>query len=424
MAYPNDAPTPSLQRIDVQRPDAPELAAYGRHDVGVRTLTRVEPGRRDVLNAVEGRPTPTYDRALTVEVWYPAALPGGVEPGGTYLVPLADGVREVPMIGRAVRDAPPAAAHAPFPLVIVSHGYPGNRYLLAHLAENLASKGFVVASIDHAESTYADRADFSSTLYHRPLDQLFVLNAMERMGASGNGFLAGRVDASRTAIIGFSMGGYGALNVIGAGFAADAVNRPFAPPNRLLAEHQAGDPRFEARRDPRVRAAIAIAPWGMNVGAWDAAGLAGIRTPVLFMAGSVDDVSGYEHGVRAIYEDAVNADRWLLTFVNANHNAAAPMPAPREMWGSEHFFHYADPVWDTLRMNNVAQHFATAFLRRQLHGDAAMERYLDLVPNASDGVWSEDENGAFTEAHTYWAGFPKRTAAGLILEHLPGAARI
>jgi len=35
--------------------------------------------------------------------------------------------------------------------VIISHGYPGNRFLLSHLAENLASKGFVVAAPDHPD---------------------------------------------------------------------------------------------------------------------------------------------------------------------------------------------------------------------------------------------------------------------------------
>ena len=59
----------------------------------------------------------------------------------------------------------------------------------------------------------------------------------------------------------------------------------------------------------------------MQTGYWDAAGLAGIRTPVLFVAGSVDDISGYEKGTRAIFDGAVNSDRYLLTFLAANHNA-------------------------------------------------------------------------------------------------------
>ena len=36
-----------------------------------------------------------------------------------------------------MRDAQADASGGPFPLLIISHGYPGNRYLLSHLAENL-----------------------------------------------------------------------------------------------------------------------------------------------------------------------------------------------------------------------------------------------------------------------------------------------
>ena len=56
-----------------------------------------------------------------------------------------------------------------YPLVILSHGYPGNRFLMSHIGENLASKGFVTVSIDHKDSTYDDQKAFGSTLYNRPL---------------------------------------------------------------------------------------------------------------------------------------------------------------------------------------------------------------------------------------------------------------
>ncbi|MDZ7801778.1 MAG: dienelactone hydrolase [Trueperaceae bacterium] len=404
-------------RIDVQRPDAPELAAYGPHDVGVRTMNVVDEDRLDILAATEGEEIPRYDRPLTLEVWYPATLEDGTEAGTTYTVTTRDGSTQADLTGRAVRDATPNAGDAPYPLVIVSHGYPGNRFLLSHLSENLASKGYVVAAIDHTDSMYSDQAAFASTLYNRPLDQLFVLDEMERFSAPDEGFLSGLVDASTTAIVGYSMGAYGAVNVIGGGYTEASTQFGFSPPNGVLAHHQAGTESFEARQDPRVVAAIAIAPWGMNAGFWNAEGLAGIDTPVLFMAGSVDDVAGYENGTRAIFEGAVNADRYLLTFQNANHNAAAPIPAPREAWETGTFDHYGDAVWDTVRMNNVAQHFATAFLAQHLKADADMAPYLDLVERAADGVWSVDDDGEFTDEHTYWKGFPNRTAVGLILEH-------
>ena len=40
-------------RIDLIRPDAPELAPYGEHPVGVRTLTFTDPGRTDLANTAE-----------------------------------------------------------------------------------------------------------------------------------------------------------------------------------------------------------------------------------------------------------------------------------------------------------------------------------------------------------------------------------
>src|SRR4030095_9221005 len=113
--------------------------------------------------------------------------------------------------GRAVRDAPPMRGAA-FPVVIISHGYPGNRYLMSHLGENLASKGFIAVSIDHKDSTYDDQKAFGSTLYNRPYDQLFVLDEIARLGKAGSGnFLSGVVDDSRTGIVGYSMGGYGVV---------------------------------------------------------------------------------------------------------------------------------------------------------------------------------------------------------------------
>ena len=43
-----------VNRIDIIRPDAPSLAAYGDYDIGVRTLTFVDSSRVDVLNTQRG----------------------------------------------------------------------------------------------------------------------------------------------------------------------------------------------------------------------------------------------------------------------------------------------------------------------------------------------------------------------------------
>ena len=406
-------------RVDLIRFDAPELAAYGPHDIGVRTLDFVNEDELDIVNAVQGEPIPRYNRPLTVEVWYPADLEG--EALGEYAVTTRDGA-QVTLSGRAVRDAKPSAADAPYPLIIISHGYPGNRFLLAHLGENLASKGYVTVSIDHTDSTYSDQATFGSTLLNRPLDQGFVLDEMARLSQADSGsFLAGLVDTEETGLLGYSMGAYGAVNFIGGGLTQMSVNSDYAPPNGILSLRQAGNEAYQESLDPRVKAVVAIAPWGMNTGFWDAQGLAGVETPLFFMAGSADDVSGYEEGTKAIFEKTVNAERYLLTFEGANHNAAAPIPAPVETWGGDAFMHYSDAVWNTVRMNNIAQHFTTAFFDLELKGDVQKGEYLDLLRDAEDGVWSVDESGNFTEEHTYWKGFPERTAVGLSLRHREAA---
>ena len=409
-------------RIDVVTPNAPELAAFGTDAIGVRTITVVDRNRPDILNTKEGGPTARYDRPLILEIWYPAALAAGQHAGGVYQVVTRDPKIHATLSGQAVRDAAPQTSDRPFPLVIISHGYPGDRFLLSHLGENLASKGYVVVSIDHTDSTYVDQKAFASTLYNRPLDQLFVLAEIDRLSRATepSQFLRGLVDARRTGIVGYSMGGYGAVNAIGGGFSATSETFRGAPPNHLLAERGAANPTYRDTVDSRIKAAVAIGPWGMQLGFWDLAGLRGIRTPVLFVAGSVDDVSGYEKGTRAIFEGTVNADRYLLTFLGANHNAAAPHPAPVEVLGvdaSSAYAHYADAVWDTTRMNNILQHFVTAHFDRYLKGDAGKAAYFDVVPNGKDAVWAIGADGAPQAAHTYWKGFKRGTAVGLVLEH-------
>ena len=50
----------------------------------MRTIQVTDKNRPDILNIKEGGPTVRYDRTLTLEVWYPAALAAGQKPGGEY----------------------------------------------------------------------------------------------------------------------------------------------------------------------------------------------------------------------------------------------------------------------------------------------------------------------------------------------------
>jgi predicted dienelactone hydrolase len=413
-------------RIDTQLPNAPELSAYGDHKVGVKTLDLVNPNQIDVVSLVAQKSSadniPRYARPLKVELWYPALADSQGEQ--TLSAYLRDGTQKVSLHGQGIRDAEPMRGPNKYPFVIISHGYPGNRYLMAHLGENLASKGYVVASIDHTDSTYRTLGAFASTLINRPLDQRFVLDQIESLNQDNTSFLHNMVDTQNTALIGYSMGAYGAIIMAGAGVTESAVSMPSSAPYQLLSMHQQGSDLQNERPDPRLKTVIAFAPWGMNYGVWSADSLSEISIPILLVAGSVDDVSGYEKGVRAIWKNATKSERALLTFDNANHSAGAPMPAPEESYyfneklGINVSEHYTDAVWGNARMNNISQHFATAWLDKHLKNNQKIDVYLDLVPNSNDGVWAKNGENIASDEHTHWHGFKNRTAKGLRFERL------
>jgi predicted dienelactone hydrolase len=393
-------------------PDAPALAPRGEYRTGVRTLEFVNKGQVDILRSKAGIDS-FYDRKLKVEVWYPAMVPDSSKESVIYdeVMGSANDPKR-PLIpfrfnGRASRDAGPVSVAGGFPLVIVSHGYLGSRFLLTYLTENLASKGYVVVAIDHTESTFRDAAGFESTLLNRAKDVLFVLNQLDSLSKHGNNnFLSGLADANNTALIGYSMGGYGVLNASGAGYSPKIVTTfsALARGSKAIEGRIAGNEAYEASYDPRIKAVVAFAPWGMQRGVWDSVGLKGLRVPLFLVAGDQDDISGYEKGTRAIYTGAVNADRYLLTYLNARHNIAPNPPPPQSLKTGlpfDEYYRYAEPAWNERRINNINQHFVTAFLgitlKKKDYG-----KYLAVQEN------SNEKN---------WEGFKPRTSTGLQLIH-------
>jgi predicted dienelactone hydrolase len=394
-------------------PDAPELAGRGDYSVGVQTIDLIHKDQIDILNYGKGSDS-LYNRPLKVEVWYPADIPDDSEELTTYEEVMGNANSpDRPLIpftfpGRAKREADSNQKAGPYPLIIVSHGYTGSRIMYTYLTENLASKGYIVVSIDHTESTFRDAAGFNSTLLNRSLDVLFVLNEVAQLGEDNNSFLSGMVNADLTALIGYSMGGYGVINVAGAGYSPQAAGffSSMSGGSTALNKRAVGNPEYEASIDPRIKAVIAFAPWGMQRAVWNSDGLAGIKIPSLFIAGSEDDISGYEKGTKALFEGAVNSDRYLLTYINARHNVA-PNPPPQESLQPglhiDEYLRYADSVWDQRRINNINQHFVTAFLGLHLKKADSYTQYFDVTENANE------EN---------WTGFKPRTSVGLQLHHL------
>lgn len=141
------------------------------------------------------------------------------------------------------------------------------------------------------------------------------------------------------------------------------------------------------------------------VSVWDLEGLKGLKTPTFFIAGNQDDISGCEKGIKAIYNGSNNAIRYILTYANARHNVAANPPPMESLQAGLHideYYRYAEPSWDSRRMNNINQHFVTAYLGLHLKAKMEYSKYFDLQANSND----QD-----------WFGFVPRSSTGMQLLH-------
>ena len=359
---------------DDRRPDRPPLAHPGEATIGVQDFQ--VPSRSD-------------GRMLDISLWYPAAEANGQS--AVYQDALGSGPNDParPVIpfefcGQAQVDAVPAGSDQPLPTVLISHGFPGSRVLLAWLGEHLASHGFAVIGINHTDATHADRGEFADALINKPADVMAVLDAIEEGKVGLDGAV---LNDDRVGLVGYSMGGYAALVAAGAGLnpalaalpqLADVELEPLLPTGH--------------RADPRIAAVAALAPWGApealeragltGLSLWSAQEIASIKTPLLLVSGDADLVSGYEQGARWLFEQATSP-RWLLTYHLARHNIA-PMPPPRLSRDfPREFNHYAEPIWDIERLNDLNRHFVLAFFRANLQGQDTASDWLTTHHNGS-----------------------------------------
>jgi len=410
--------------------DAPELARLGAQPVGVRTLEVIAHNQPDVLAFdATRRAAPRTDRKLTVDLWYPAEARPGATPE-TYSGALdaeAPGTKSSFSIpGLAVRDARPAGGH--YPLVIVSHGRSNVTAALTWLTENLASKGYVVAAIRHEDPPYTDGSKFVALGLRRPLDIAVVTASLQAsLGREG------LIDPARTALVGYSLGGYGVLTAGGATLDPDGPLVVHTPEGAMIRPFARGGAEREALRAPNIVAIVALAPAGGGVfAAWGSNGLADIHAPLLLIAGDHDMTVDYATNARAFLEAARGTERYLLTYHFGGH-AIGLSPSPASMrdnlWDLDWF---EDPVWRKDRIVAINLHFITAFLDRYVRKDASRAPYLDvLVEESSAGVWPAAAQGGWADYSpqangvTIWKGFQRRQATGLELLHrlADGAAR-
>ncbi|MEU4243877.1 hydrolase [Actinoplanes sp. NPDC026619] len=215
-------------------PELPDLALpapTGPFPVGVADLHLVDKHRADAW-------VPTERRELMVSLWYPAAGGGGTP--DLYATPVESAlildqlevegvpsdaltaVRTYARVGVSAR----ANRHG-WPLVLLSPGFSFPRSSLTALAEDLASRGYVVAGVDHnyeaaaitfpdgrvtecLACTLLDEGVTVDVTRNRAADLSFTLTELttHRLPAGVH------VDSARVAVAGHSIGGSSAAEVM------------------------------------------------------------------------------------------------------------------------------------------------------------------------------------------------------------------
>lgn len=243
---------PSNQTGDTRPVALPEPS--GPFPVGVSRLHLTDTTRIDPWVPASGH------RELMVSVWYPALLRVGRP--AAYLTlreaaalvadrgfPLAAAdVAGIQTTARVDAPARPAAGH--YPLVVLSPGFSLPRGTLTGLAEELASRGNVVAGIDHtyessgtelpggrlAACVACESADPAEVPLARAADTSFVLDQLTQAGAWWGGWM---IDENRVGMAGHSIGGNAAAEAmrndprIDAGVNMDGTFYTELPPSGL-----------------------------------------------------------------------------------------------------------------------------------------------------------------------------------------------
>ena len=339
----------------------------GPYPVGVTTLFVEDPERTNQAGDL---------RRLRVEVWYPATPAATSLPLNTYdlvddappeLAAQVPGYT-IPMPEHAAyRDAEPALADAPYPLLAFSHGNGGLRLQNLTLMVHLASHGYVVAAPDHVDNTlwdfvlgHANGAAILLALSHRPKDLTSVADFLD----TTDGALAGMADLENFGVLGHSFGGGTSIGIM-------------------------------ARRggflDPRVDAAMPMAP-AVSIYSAFGAGPADTQGPLFTLAGESDATLDYAAEQRLAFDEAPGI-RGLVTAHNAGHFSfselclldLAPVAAALNYDISGITQDGCDAGFTSMELMHLLQnHYGAAFFNTFLRASESSANYLlpDGIPAA------------------------------------------
>jgi dienelactone hydrolase len=218
-------------------------APEGPLNVGTTVVTLVDEDRVDRYGS-----TPTAPRELVLQVWYPADPDAPVDLAPWVPAGAAFGRQAADWLGlpafsldhvglvrsHATADAPATRDTGALPVVLYAHGWGGFRTIQSDLAEHLASRGYVVAALDHTHGAVATAFPDGEVVPIDPralpegaptatydlaserlvetfaADLAFLLDELE---AGAVPMLTGRLDLERVGVAGHSTGGGAAVQL-------------------------------------------------------------------------------------------------------------------------------------------------------------------------------------------------------------------
>ncbi|MFC4530574.1 alpha/beta hydrolase family protein [Sphaerisporangium dianthi] len=312
----------------------------GAHRVGTTALHLKDASRPDPWNLDAGA------RELKVTLWYPTEQRDGRR--APYMTPkeselLIKGLRiaRVPYDTlsktrtNAIEDAEPAGRG--LPLVVLSPGFTKPVSTLTSLAEDLASRGYVVAGIDHTYESYAttladgrvaeclacdsdsDPGFGTGVVQGRAADVSFVL---DQLTSKWDG--SGRIDRSRIAMAGQSIGGAGAVAAM--------------------------------VRDPRIRAGI-----DMDGTTYARIPKSGFSRPFMFMGSPSHITGGRDNSWDRDWKLLTGWKRWLV-LTGAEHQSFTDGPLMAGALGVKP----VDGVLPAARSAELTRTYVAAFLDQHL----------------------------------------------------------
>ena len=229
-----------------------------------------------------------------------------------------------------------------FPFVIISHGSGGDRLHYLTLAQKLAESGYVVAMPEHFGNNEYDNFLQGSTrnLQLRPHHISLCIDEVAQ-----NGILDGTVQTDNVAVIGHSMGGYGALALAGGKVWNNLTkNVPVIPEKRL-------------------QALVLLAPatdWFMPEGS-----LAKIEIPVLAYLAEHDEFTSVEN-INKVLDQIPNQSNVKRHLIENASISAFTSPFPEAMIAADFTVSQDRDGFDRAEFNKQMVEQIIAFLDTQL----------------------------------------------------------